>query len=289
MLVGDPESRFHPVRFLGFLAKTGETILYPLPIPKLTSGILLLLLVLAVSLGMGMAGLSIAPVVWSIFMFWAGIAFRSLLNAGSVIAKELSAHNLEGARKKLSLIVSRDTNNLSQHDVIRGTIESLSENLNDGVIAPLFYAFLFGVPGIIAYKTINTLDSMVGYKNPRYINFGWASARLDDVANFIPARLTFLLVFIASLLLGFDARSCARVTYKQSQTGPSPNGGIGICAFAGALGVQLGGRNYSEGKPVDTPLVGIAHHTLSIGTISDAQTLIMVSTLLGLALGVILI
>ena len=169
---------------------------------------------------------------------------------------------------------------------MRGAIESLSENLSDAIIAPLFYAFLFGMPGIVLYKTVNTLDSMIGYKSERYIKFGWCAARLDDVLNYIPARVAFLFVFAAAAVLRYHPVSAWKTVARYSQTGESPNGGIGICAFAGALGVTLGGANTFHGAPSITPVippVGITPASLSFRTIMRAEYLIVASTLTGIA------
>ena len=220
------------------------------------------------------------------------LAFRSLIDAGERVASDLKKNDIESARKHLSWIVSRDTDRLDEHDIIRGTIESLSENLNDAVIAPLFYAFLFGVPGIVFYKTANTLDSMIGYKSERYLKFGWCAARLDDVLNFIPARITFLLVLAGAAILQYDPKSAWKTVFKYSQTGESPNGGIGICAFAGALRVTLGGTNYFDGKPSVTPTVppvGTIAVPLSQKDIKKTERLIVASTLVGFSIIIILL
>lgn len=288
-IIGDPETKYHPIRFIGRLINWEEDKLYRAHFSKRLTGMFLVIATLAVTLGVGL-GISLLlfrmnfflGCAWSVFIFYAGLSFRSLLDAGEKVAHDLRKGDHAAARAHLANIVSRDTKNLSDHDIIRGTIESLSENLNDAIIAPLFYAFLFGIGGIIAYKTVNTLDSMVGYKTEHYVKFGWCAARLDDVLNFIPARLAFLFVIVASVILRYDTGLCWKTVLKQSQTGESPNGGIGICAFSGALGVQLGGMNHFHGQPSLTPTIGRAEHELSIEDILRSQKLIIVSTVVGL-------
>lgn len=289
-IIGDPETKYHPIRFIGRLVNCEEKILYETALPKRLAGILLVCATMAITLGIGL-GISwfffqarpLLGYAWSIFIFYAGLAFRSLLDAGEAVARDLRNGDLHAARRHLSRIVSRETKDLPEQDVVRGTIESLSENLSDAIIAPLFYAFLFGIGGIIFYKTANTLDSMIGYKTERYMKFGWCAARLDDVLNFIPARVAFLFVLAASFLLRYDVASCWTTVLRQSQTGESPNGGIGICAFAGALGIQLGGTNYFGGRPAVTPTIGIAKHEISVDHIRQSKKLIVASTIIGFA------
>src|SRR5205085_1386130 len=151
------------------------------------------------------------------------------------------------ARSKLAMIVGRDTAQLEEPEILRAAIETVAENLSDGVIAPLLYLALGGPVGMAAYKAINTLDSMVGYRDQRYSEFGWASARLDDLANFVPARLTAVLVWTCALMLGYDAGRSRRITLRDAKTQPSPNAGYPEAAVAGALGIRLGGVNFYHG------------------------------------------
>jgi adenosylcobinamide-phosphate synthase len=293
-IIGDPETKYHPIRGIGWLIENGERIWYRPYIPRRLGGILLvaasLLVTVGVTIGI-LAGLSrLGPVLGmagAIFVIAICLAFRSLLDAGERIARDLGRNDLAAARLHLSWIVSRDTDRLDESDIVRGTIESLAENLNDAVIAPLFYTILFGAPGIVAYKTVNTLDSMIGYKSERYLKFGWAAARLDDLLNFIPARIAFLLVVAASFLLHYDARAAWKTVLRYSQTGASPNGGIGICAFAGALRLTLGGTNYFDGEPETTPTVppvGATSRLFSQNDIKRSERLIVASTLIGVIL-----
>ena len=298
-IIGDPETKFHPIRAIGGMIAAGEKLLYRRSIPKRLGGILLTILAITVSVGATMLIIAIlgrvAPVLGlaaSIVIIAICLAFRSLLDAGTRIRRDLKSSDLAAARRHLSWIVSRDTDRLPETEIVRGTIESLSENLNDAVIAPLFYAVLFGAPGIVGYKTVNTLDSMIGYRSDRYLKFGWFAARLDDVLNYIPARISLLLVTAAAFLLRYDARSAWKTALTYGQTGASPNGGIGICAFAGALNVTLGGTNYFDGEPETTPTVppaGAAAHPFSLDDITRSERLIVASTLIGLFISIIII
>ncbi len=293
-IIGDPETKYHPIRFIGWLIRMGEAALYYILLPKRLSGILLILgtiaATLCVTIGIFFVLFYFSPWLawwWTVLVIYICLAFRSLIDAGERVRKDLTKNNLAEARMHLSWIVSRDADKLEEPDIVRGAIESLSENLSDAIIAPLFYAFLFGMPGIVLYKTANTLDSMIGYKSERYIKFGWGAARLDDVLNYIPARIAFLFVFAAATILRYHPVSAWKTVSRYSQTGESPNGGIGICAFAGALGVTLGGANTFHGAPSITPIippVGIPTSApLSSRTITRAEYLIVASTLIGLA------
>jgi adenosylcobinamide-phosphate synthase len=292
-IIGDPETKYHPIRAIGWLIKKGEAALYGAALPKRVGGILLVLGTLAATLcatiGIFFALLYVAAWLawgWTVVIIYFCLAFRSLIDAGERVRRDLVRRDLAAGRTHPSWIVSRDTAALQEPDIVRGAIESLSENLSDAIIAPLFYAFLFGMPGIVLYKTANTLDSMIGYKSERYIKFGWCAARLDDVLNYIPARVAFLFVFAAAAILRYHPVSAWKTVARYSQTGESPNGGIGICAFAGALGVALGGANTFHGAPSITPIippVGIPPAPLSSRIITRAEYLIITSALLGIA------
>jgi adenosylcobinamide-phosphate synthase len=160
------------------------------------------------------------------------------------------------ARKWLSWIVGRDTDGLDREGILRATLETLAENLSDGVIAPLFYLLIGGVPLALAFKAASTLDSMVGYKNDRYRHFGWASARLDDLWNYIPARLTARLIVGAAWARGWDWRAARRIWLRDGRKYPSPNAGLPQAALAGALGIRLGGPASYGGVRKEKPYLG---------------------------------
>ena len=182
---------------------------------------------------------------------WPLVAARSLHDHVLAVAEPLDEGDIEGAREAIAMIVGRDPETLDEAGMARAALESLAENASDGVVAPLFWGVIFGLPGIAVYKAINTMDSMIGYRTPRHLAFGWAAARIDDVANFIPARLTGVLIALSS-----RARGTAYRTMKRDASGHrSPNAGWPEAAMAGALGVRLSGpRNYAEG-PSDDPFL----------------------------------
>jgi len=174
---------------------------------------------------------------------WPLVAARSMYDHIVNVARPLAADDVEGARKAVSLIVGRDPNQLDAAEIRRSTLESLAENTSDGIVAPLFYGVIFGLPGIMAYKAINTLDSMIGHRNERHGDFGWAAARLDDLVNLIPARLTGLIF----ALVGKRTRPAFRVMGRDAANHRSPNAGWPEAAMAGALGVRLSGpRSYGD-------------------------------------------
>ncbi|MCL4456960.1 MAG: adenosylcobinamide-phosphate synthase CbiB, partial [Nitrospirae bacterium] len=167
--------------------------------------------------------------------------------------------DIESARSNLGMIVGRDTQNLSEKGILKATIETSSENLSDGIIAPLFYLAIGGLPLALTYKAINTLDSMVGYKNDRYKNFGWAAARLDDIANYIPARITGALIAVSSSAVfrsPFTVRDSLKTMLRDGRKHTSPNAGIPEAAMAGALGVRLGGPSSYGGIIIQKPYIG---------------------------------
>jgi adenosylcobinamide-phosphate synthase len=192
----------------------------------------------------------------AILLSWNCLAARSLQCESGLVARALDAGDLPLARKKLSCIVGRDTDRLEEPDIWRGAVETVAENTSDGVVAPLL-ALMIGGPVLgLAYKAVNTLDSMVGYKNERYLLFGRASARCDDLLNFIPARLTAVLMVIAAPFFGLHMKNSWRMMRRDGRNHSSPNSGFPEAAAAGALGVQLGGTNFYFGRPLEKPTIG---------------------------------
>lgn len=184
------------------------------------------------------------------------VAARSLAIAGRAVYRLLAAGKLPAAREAVSCLVGRDTDRLSLPEVVRAAVETVAENTVDGVTAPLFYAFLGGAPLAMGYRAINTLDSMLGYRNERYRDFGWAAAKLDDLANYIPARLTGCLLCLAAFLLGLKAKRAWQTMRRDARRHPSPNGGFPEAAVAGALGIRLGGTNFYGGVEEKRPYLG---------------------------------
>jgi adenosylcobinamide-phosphate synthase len=191
--------------------------------------------------------------LWLAYTILAG---RCLSDAAMDVYRTLDSGSLENSRRQLSYIVGRDTSQLNETQITRGVVETVAENTVDGVIAPLFYLFLGGVPLAMAYKAINTLDSMVGYKNEKYKAIGCVSARIDDLANLIPARISWLLLTMAAWCLKLDARQAFKIGWRDRYQHKSPNCGWPEATVAGALGVRLGGPNSYFGELVEKPWIG---------------------------------
>lgn len=243
LAIGDPQWLPHPVRAIGWVAAQAEKFWRATGLPLRLAGVLFWFTVVGLT----------ALAVWftipygNVYWIYAFLACRDLdVEAGRVV-RALRRDDIEGARRNLAFIVGRDTDSLDEAQILRATIETVAENLSDGVIAPLFWLAVAGPAGMAAFKAVNTLDSMVGHRDERYRQFGWFSARADDVANFIPARISALLIWVAALLPGFSARYSIKITLRDGASQPSPNSGYPEAAAAGALQVQLGGLNYYRG------------------------------------------
>ncbi len=258
-LVGDPEWAPHPVRWMGRLIQVGEGFLRRLirtPRAEFVGGLLLSLSVVGVFgvaswrlLGwLGGWNRTLAFVV-ALYFAVTTLATRSLLDEARAVRRLLASGDLPAARRQVARIVGRDTHELDESEVTRAVIETLAESASDGVVAPMFYLAIGGAPAALAYKAINTLDSMVGHRDERYEYFGKFAARLDDAANFIPARLTASAFVLAAWALGLDWRGAWRALWRDGAKHKSPNAGRPEAAMAGALGVQLGGTNYYDGEP----------------------------------------
>ncbi len=227
---------------------------------------------------------------------WIGWGFHTFLLYTTFAARDLARHSqrvftalkqgeLIKARQELSKMVGRDTQMLDEKEIIRGSVESVAENTVDGVISPLFYALIGGAPLAIGFKAASTLDSMVGHKTPRYLQFGWASARLDDLLNFIPARISIFLFPVASLFCNLSAMDSLRIALLDGQKSPSPNAGIPEAAVAGALGVQLGGANFYQGISRPNPVIGDRKKELVIEDILRGNRLMITCAVLFLIIG----
>lgn len=262
-LLGDPRRIPHPVVWIGRLITALEKIIRLVVSNESFGGVLLLVLTVAASAGTAFAFLKGAYAIHtylghavSITLSWTCLAARSLRRESGMVAQALTAGDIPAARTNLSYIVGRDTAHLDEPEIWRGTVETVAENTSDGVIAPLFYLILGGPVLAMAYKAVNTLDSMVGYKNERYLSLGWASARFDDLLNWLPARITGFLMVLTAPLFGLSGSNAWRIMRRDGQNHSSPNSGIPEAAAAGALGVRLGGTNFYFGKPVEKPTIG---------------------------------
>lgn len=297
LILGDPHWFPHPVRFIGKLIQILEKILYRFSCKKITGGILTILTVaMTFIISFYIAKLS---TLLEIFFLYTTLATKSLADEGFRVCKVLVEGDMEKAKKELSYLVSRDTGSMDVTQIVRSVLETISENTVDGVIAPMFFAFVgsfFSVGGVslalpfaMGYKAINTLDSMVGYKNEKYIDFGMVSAKVDDVANFIPARIAGgFIIPIGAFLLRMDYKSAWRIFFRDRLNHSSPNSGHSEASFAGALGVQFGGRTSYFGKWHEKPTIGDKLKHFGIPDVKRGIRLLYVSSWVGLATFIIL-
>jgi adenosylcobinamide-phosphate synthase len=220
--------------------------------------------------------------VCQIILIAYALSVKSLRSAAMDIYRTLKSGGLDDAKKQLSYIVGRDVKPLDSQGVIRGTVETVSENLVDGVVSPLFYAAIGGAPLALTYKMINTLDSMIGYRDKKYKQFGKCAARLDDAANFIPARLSILIISLGSLITRGSFRKTLAIAMRDARNHLSPNAGFPEAAFAGALDVKLGGPNFYGGFLVEKPYIGSSLGDANLEHIRQACDLMVVSSILTL-------
>ncbi|SCI42965.1 adenosylcobinamide-phosphate synthase CbiB [Romboutsia sp. 1001713B170207_170306_H8] len=265
LIVGDPYSFPHPVRYIGNLIKFIEKRIRKIAKTdrdlKIGGFVLWFFTVIPVYI---ITYLIIKISSFNIYIYlfvnsliiYTTLATKCLKDEAVKIYKVLKTGDIEKSRIQLSYIVGRDTEHLGEGEIIRATVETVAENTVDGIIAPMFYAFIGGAPLAMAYKAINTLDSTVGYKNEKYLHLGFASARIDDIANYIPARISVLLMSIGSLVLGYNFKSCAKIAIRDRKNHKSPNCAYSEGAVAGALGIQLGGTNIYFGQEVYKPTIG---------------------------------
>jgi adenosylcobinamide-phosphate synthase len=274
-IAGDPPSMPHPVRLIGAAISYGERVLRRPARPEMevVQGSLLTAAVVSGAWAAARFVRDAGPVA-EILLGWTTLATRSLLDESAVVVEAVEAGDLPGARALLSRIVGRDTDSLDAPEILRAVIETLAEGLCDGVVAPLMYLALGGVPAAFAYKAINTLDSMIGHPEPPYRHFGRAAARLDDVSNFVPARVAAAAICVAALLTKHDAREAAHIVLRDGSHHPSPNAGQPEAAMAGALGVRLGGMNYYGGKPSPKPVLGPEGRC---ATVRDARNALLIT------------
>jgi len=256
LIIGDPRWLPHPVEGIGFLVRRFERLLRRIMPYERAAGSVLVFMVLSVSLVFTAVTLRWGRSPVAVYWIFSCLALRSLDQHALRVIEALRSGNLNVARNLVGQIVGRDTDKLSENEITRAVFETVAENLSDGIVAPLFFLALAGIPGMVAYKAINTMDSMIGYKNESYIRFGWAAARLDDLANYMPARITAGFIVLSAALLRLRWRSAAAIILRDARLQPSPNAGYPEAALAGALGVQLGGLNYYFGCPVHKPFLG---------------------------------
>lgn len=294
-LIGDPRSRLHPVVLIGNLIASLERSLYhegDSDSRKLWAGGLLAVTVLLLVYNMTACLLQlvhlvsnqyVAVLIEAVLLSFT-ISPRSLAVAGREIYGYLVKGDMENARYKVGWIVGRDTDKLSSGEVARATVETVAENTVDGIIAPFFFFMLGGVPLAFMYRAANTLDSMVGYKNDKYLYFGRISARIDDVLNYIPARITGLLFVVSAMFLQLDWRNSWKMLRRDAAKHPSPNGGWAEASVAGALGIRLGGYNSYFGRESFRAYMGEPVEELAAKHILGCTRLMYTATILFLVI-----
>ncbi|MCM1258687.1 MAG: adenosylcobinamide-phosphate synthase CbiB [Roseburia sp.] len=292
VIFGDPQWGYHPVRLMGKLISSSEKLLLAI-FPdsgrgKRWAGVSLAIIVCGISTALP-AGILYLLYRWN---FWTGfgletffcyqlLAMKSLKTESMKVYHALQRGGEKEARKAVSMIVGRDTDVLDETGVIKAAVETVAENASDGVIAPLLYMTFFGAAGGFFYKAVNTMDSMVGYKNERYLDFGRAAAKLDDVLNFIPARICGILIIAAAAILGYDGKKAIEIFFRDRKNHASPNSAHGEAAMAGALHVQLAGDAWYFGKLYHKLTIGDDMRTIEAEDIVRANRILYASGFLG--------
>ena len=260
LIFGDPQNVVHPVQVIGKIISAGEKVLLRKKYKFLAGAVLNIFTVSITYTLMYLISKSVKISVFfmiiEIYLMYTIFSINSLAREGNRVYRILKEGDIEKARKDLSYLVSRDTETMDEKMIIRSTMETISENTVDGIVAPMFYMFLGGMPLAMAYKAINTLDSMVGYKNEKYMDFGKFSAKVDDAVNFIPARITGILIVLASMILGYDYKNSLKIFIRDRKNHSSPNSAHSEASVAGALGVQFGGKVSYFGKEINKPTIG---------------------------------
>ena len=266
-ILGDPHSLWHPVQGIGSLITGTEKVLRKVfpdkKKPLQIAGLLLVIFVVSVSVLFAGLLLWIAERIHpalgfglSCILCWQMLAAKSLKTESMKVYTALEKEGLEAGRRAVSMIVGRDTKSLSEEGVIKAVVETVAENTSDGVTAPLFYMMLAGPLGGVFYKAINTMDSMIGYRNEKYRWLGTCAARLDDIANFIPARISALFMTAAAFVLGFDGKGAWKIYRRDRHNHKSPNAAQTEAVMAGALQVQLAGDAWYFGELYKKPTIG---------------------------------
>ncbi|MGB8714457.1 MAG: adenosylcobinamide-phosphate synthase CbiB [Onishia taeanensis] len=281
LLLGDPRWLPHPVVGIGrVIARLERAWNHGPPADRQRRGQWLAALVVGGTWALAWSVLGVLAwvspwlsVAMELVLLATTLAARGLADAARAVAVPLTQGDMAAARRALSMVVGRDTVGLDESELARGAVETVAENTVDGITAPLFWALLGGAPLALAYKATNTLDSMVGYRSPRFEDFGEASARLDDAANWLPARLTALTLWLAALFIpGSRWRGVLASTRREAPRHPSPNAGWPEAMVANLMGVQLGGLNHYAGRPSPRATLGTPHETLTAGHIERAIT-----------------
>ncbi len=294
LVLGDPTLLPHPIRWLGRIITAGEPFFRNLRVKLSISGALFAISLIAGTWTLTFVLIKTAqyihPLVKAgaeILILYYCISIRSLESSAMAVFRALTQTRLHDAKAKVALIVGRDVENLNPDEISRATVETVGENLVDGVISPLFYAAIGGAPLAMAYKMINTLDSMIGYKNDKYRDVGKVAARIDDIANFIPARFSVPVISLAAQIIDGKGARTFQTALTEGANHTSPNAGYSEAAFAGTLGVRLGGPNYYHGRLVSKPYLGIPFNQINRNHIKKACDLMMLSALIWMCVLVI--
>ena len=291
LLLGDPRWLYHPVQAIGALISLLEPPLRrAFPRRLRLAGAVLVIAVVAIT-GIVTGGVlfllhrlhPVAGFVGETIVCWLILATKSLRTESMKVVKALETGTLDDGRKAVSMIVGRDTEHLSEEEVLKAAVETVAENASDGILAPLLFAAVLGPVGGMCYKAVNTMDSMVGYKNDRYLDFGRAAAKVDDVLNFLPARISGFLMCLAAYC-GFDGKNAFRIFFRDRKNHASPNSAHTEAACAGALGIQLGGTHDYFGKPVVKPTIGDDLRPVGRGDVAAANRLALLTAILALLL-----
>lgn len=288
LLVGDPRWLYHPVRIIGhgisFLENHLRTCFPKTEKGEQRAGFLLVILICAGSAAVPFGILYLAYRIHLVFgicleilMCYQMLAVKSLKDESMRVFEELKKGDLEGARYAVSMIVGRDTRTLDEAGVTKAAVETVAENTSDGIIAPLFYMAIGGPVLMFFYKGVNTMDSMVGYKNEKYLNFGRYAAKFDDIMNYIPARISAWLMIAASYMCGFDGKNAAKIYKRDRYNHASPNSAQTEAVMAGALDIQLAGNAYYFGKLYEKPTIGDNIRPVESQDIQRANRLLYVS------------
>lgn len=294
LLIGDPRFLPHPVRLVGAFALHVEHLLRRWQrLPLRAAGIAAVIVIVGSTVGVAQLLLMLCGLVHPLLEWWGGVmmlyfcfAARDLAGHASAVTGPLQSGDLERARECVGMIVGRDTATMDESEVSLAAVESVAENTVDGVTAPLLFGMLFGPIGAVAYKAVNTLDSMFGYRNERYCEFGWAAARLDDLVNYLPSRLTVPVIALAAFFMRLRSAEVLPSVVRTARLHASPNAGYPEAAYAGALGMRFGGPRSYGGIQRNLPFLGIRHGACSIQTVREAVRLMMVTSFLFLMLGI---
>ena len=285
LLFGDPKNRFHPTAWIGNLIGNITTRMknenynleklggiFIVLIPVCISIVVLLGLDFSIDL-ISVESLSILiSIISGVVLFKMTIAIKGMEKHALAVLDSIQKNDLTQARTNLSMIVKRNTKNLDKNHILSGTLESLSENIVDGITGPMFYFAIFGLPGAFVYRIVNTVDSMVGYKTQMFKNLGWFGANCDNVLNYIPSRLTGLTIVLGSMLLGHDWKNCYEIFKRDGKKTDSPNAGYPMAAFAGALGTKF--------EKLEHYSLGTGEYEITSKKVKDAISLMKVTSLL---------